>query len=707
MLEKIKNFEGTAKEKYKRMRAFFKETYNKHIIYMYIVIALLVTLVIEMMARGSVLKGIYYLIASPYVFICNAFIVLMTLSLSLLMRRRFFGLSFISALWIAGGITNAILLSNRVTPFTAVDLTLIDSALEVMNKYFSVWQIVLVVIGIILAIAALVFMFFKAPKVDHKIKYVRNLLAIGIIWLMGFGALNLGVASELIPKQFGNLRTCYNEYGFVYCFANSLVNTGVARPSDYSDDKIKEIVNNENDKKKVDKKPNIIFLQLESFFDLNNMTNIKLSENPVPNFEKLMQDYPSGYLNVPIVGAGTVNTEFEVMTGMNLDDFGPGEYPFKTILKEKSCESICFNLKTYGYSCHAIHNNIATFYGRNQVFSNLGYDTFTSIENMYINDFTPMGWAKDYFLTDDIIKALKSTKDQDFIYTISVQGHGSYPADGDYNYPIKITGLDDEDMTNQYQYYAWQTNEMDQFIGQLIKKLEEFGEDTILVMYGDHLPSLGITAEDLVNENVYQTQYVIWSNYKTDYTNEDIEAYQLESKILEKLNMTQGDINNYTQKHKNDEDNAAYLEGLHNLEYDQLYGDNLATNGENPYEPTELKLGLNEVKVSSVSPLNDDLGTVYIYGNYFTSYSQVYINDEKQNTVYIDPNTLMITYPELKNGDVLSVYQQNSDLNVLSQTEPYTCYLEDINPVDNKSNSGTDSKKPKKKKKSNKNGNNE
>ena len=79
--------------------------------------------------------------------------------------------------------------------------------------------------------------------------------------------------------------------------------------------------------KKAKKKPNIIFLQLESFFDMNNLKNVKLSKNPVPYFEKLMKNYPSGYLNVPIVGAGTVNTEFEVMTGINLDFFGPGEYP--------------------------------------------------------------------------------------------------------------------------------------------------------------------------------------------------------------------------------------------------------------------------------------------------------------------------------------------------------------------------------------------
>lgn len=701
MKEKIKKYIGTIKQKYHVMRGFFKETYNKHIIYMYLITAVLINLFIEMLARKSFLKGIYFLIGNPYVFICNAVIILMTLSFTLLMKRRFFGLTLISVIWIILGSANAVLLANRVTPFTAVDLMLIDSAFGVINKYFSVFQIVLVVVALLLAVAGLVFMFLKAPKVHHEIKYTRNVIAIIIIWGIGLGAINLGIASNLISMKFGELRVSYYDYGFVYCFTNSLINTGIDKPNTYSGETIEKIVkngDNENKIKKAKKKPNIIFLQLESFFDMNNLKGIKMSENPVPNFETLMEKYPSGYLNVPIVGAGTVNTEFEVMTGINLDFFGPGEYPFKTKLVDTTCESICYNLKEYGYNCHAIHNNTATFYGRNVVFSNLGYDTFTSIENMNIDDFTPMGWAKDYFLTDYILKALKSTKKQDYIYTISVQGHGSYPTDGDYDYPIKVSGVDDESVKNQYQYYAWQTNEMDKFIGKLIKALKEFGEETILIMYGDHLPSFGITGEDLVNGDVYQTQYVIWSNFKTNYTNEDIEAYQLQSKILGGLNMNSGKINNYTQLHKSD-DEETYQEGLKNLSYDLLYGDNYAANGENPYRPTEIKLGLNEVKVSSITPMDDDLGTIYIYGNYFTSYSKVYINDEKQQTVYIDPNTLMIVYPELQEGDSFSVYQQNSDEHVLTKTEPYSYNAEEIKPSGKKAT--TSKKKSKKKSKKN------
>lgn len=691
---------------YKKFKAFFKETYNKRIIYMYIIDALVVTMLIEMLARHSFIEGIYYLISSPYVIICNAMIILITLSVTLLMRRRIFGMAIITIIWIGFGITNSVLLSYRVTPLTAVDLILIDSAIDIMNKYVSAPVYVLIVLLIIGAIAGLVYVWKKIPKVNHKIKIPRNIGAIAIIVAMGMGAINLGLSSKLLSTKFGNLADSYKEYGFVYCFVNSLINTGVDKPDDYSDKTINNLKNEEIEEKKVKTKPNIIFLQLESFFDVNKMKNFKFSENPLPTFTELKEKYPHGYLNVPIVGAGTVNTEFEVMTGMNIDDFGPGEIPFKTSLVETTCESVCFNLKNYGYKCHAIHNNTATFYGRNVVFSNLGYDTFTSIENMHIVEKTPMDWAKDFYLTDAIMETLKSTKKKkDFIYTISVQGHGSYPSD-EADYPFKIEGLeDDEDRRYSFEYYVSQINEMDTFLKELTEALEAYDEKTILVLYGDHLPSLGISEEELVNEDVYQTEYIIWSNFDAGYESENIEAYELQAKILSKLNMTAGYINSYSQTHRNDEDQEEYLSGLKNMEYDMLYGDQLLYEGTNPFVATDLKFGLKEVTVTSVSPMYDEEGKIYIYGKNFTTYSKVYVNEEKQSTEYIDESTLLITYPDLEQGDSFSVYQQNSDTHVLTQTEPLVYENENLGKVESETETEPETTTKAKKKNKNKKNN--
>ena len=207
----------------------------------------------------------------------------------------------------------------------------------------------------------------------------------------------------------------------------------------------------------------------------------------------MMKEYTSGYFKVPSVGAGTANTEFEAITGMSLHYFGPGEYPYKTILKEKTCESIPYVLKGLGYSTHAIHNNEANFYSRKSVFANLGFETFTSEEYMPdISDTTETGWVKDHILTDEIMKCLKSTDSADYIYTISVQGHGDYPAEPILEDPqITVTGAENQEKNNNsWEYYVNQLKEMDDFIQELVETLEDYDEPVVLVMYGDHLPTM-------------------------------------------------------------------------------------------------------------------------------------------------------------------------------------------------------------------------
>ena len=121
--EKIRS---TLSKKAKKTKDSFHTAYNKHTIYMYIVVALVLTFIVEMIAGiaafdHSKMYGVYFLIGSPYVFICNAFIVMMTLSFTLLLRKRIFWISVISVMWIILGVTNGVLVATRVTPLTASD----------------------------------------------------------------------------------------------------------------------------------------------------------------------------------------------------------------------------------------------------------------------------------------------------------------------------------------------------------------------------------------------------------------------------------------------------------------------------------------------------------------------------------------------------------------------------------------------------------
>ena len=75
-----------------------------------------------------------------------------------------------------------------------------------------------------------------------------------------------------------------------------------------------------------------------------------------------MKDYTSGWFEVPACGAGTANTEFEVLTGISAKFFGPGEYPYKGKLREKTLESMAYVLKNSGYSTYAMHDHRAVSY---------------------------------------------------------------------------------------------------------------------------------------------------------------------------------------------------------------------------------------------------------------------------------------------------------------------------------------------------------
>ena len=80
------------------------------------------------------------------------------------------------------------------------------------------------------------------------------------------------------------------------------------------------------------RKPNVIVVQLESFMDPSYVKELSFNMNPIPNFTKLKEECSSGFLTMPAIGAGTANSEFEVLSGFDVAYFGAGEYPYKTVL---------------------------------------------------------------------------------------------------------------------------------------------------------------------------------------------------------------------------------------------------------------------------------------------------------------------------------------------------------------------------------------
>ncbi len=617
--------------------------------------------IIEAISRHSLREAFVFVRERPLVYLYNAGLIFTTTLIVYLVRRRVFVRLLLCIFWLGLGIINGVLLAQRVTPFTGPDLHLITDALKIANRYLPMAGVAVVAVLIGLVFAGLALLFFKGPKYQGKLSYRLNVPLFLAALLAFSGATSLALEKRILSNYFGNIAFAYEDYGYPYCLATTIFNTGIDCPPEYSEESIAGIEAGEKklEKTKEDSLPNIIFLQLESFFDPSLVNYLKLSQDPVPNFRRLMKEYSSGYYRVPSVGAGTANTEFETITGMSLRYFGPGEYPYKSVLKETTCESAPFVLKKLGYSTHAVHNNEANFYGRRTVFPNLGFDTFTSEEYMEEeDDQNPLGWVRDRALTRPILDCLQSTKGSDYIYTISVQGHGDYPDEPILEDPrITVSGSGTDEQNCKWEYYVNEIYEMDQFIQELIEALEEFGEPTVLVMYGDHLPTMGLEVEDMENRYLFQTQYVIWDNMGLKKKDENLASYQIAAELMNRLHIHEGNIFRYHQARRNTKN---YQVDLEMLQYDILYGEQYVYKGRSPYLATKMRLGVFDATLDQVRPAPGLKESSYIIGTHFTPSSEVMINGEYIETNYLNPTTLLISDHVFENMDKIQVVQRSN-----------------------------------------------
>lgn len=614
----------------------------------YIVAPFILELIIESLNRKSVIAGFEYMIDSPLLFLFNMMIIMLTLSVASFFKREVFVFSSISIVWLIFGIVNFVILHFRVTPFSAVDFTLIKSAISVSGHYLSVLNIAMLVVAVAVIVFSIICLYRKAPyhnTWNHK-RFAISVLSVFILSMAIVFIKSSSNSVQALATNYTNISEAYENYGFVYCFTNSIIDTGIAKPDDYSEESVKAVKDKlKKSKTKLKDNPNIIMIQLESFFDVDNVKGMSFSEDPLPVFHSLEENYSSGLLTVPTVGAGTVNTEFEVLTGMRQHDFGVCEYPYKTVLKSTASESVCNNLSKLGYKSHAVHNNEATFYGRNKVFSSLGFDSFTSKE--YMNGITenPNGWSNDDIMSDEIIKTLDSTDGPDFTFGITVQSHGKYDVDTDINQKIKVSGAP-AGMESQYSYYVNEIAEVDDMIGDLIDKLSKRDEKSVVVLYGDHLPSLDITVDELNNASLYQTQYVIWDNLGLKKEDKDIASYQLYPEVFNRLGIHEGLIDRYQQQI--DENSEDYLSDLATLEYDLLYGENYAYNGSNPFEASDMTMGTDKVKIKDVKKTDD--GYV-VTGKGFTGYTEILFNGNKLKGEFIDDSHIRIDEESIEYDD--------------------------------------------------------
>lgn len=657
----------------KKITPIAKKLYNKKFLFI-LVSAVFVNLVIEILGRMDFINAVKYVFTSFHMFVFSTAVIMATLSIALFFKRRLCVHYFIACVWIGFGLVNMKVLSYRSTPLVAIDFMLMRFNIDVLKVYISSFLLVLIVLALGAAIALLVLIYKKVQK--EKVAYKSSVFTLGGTTLFALALVVIFNLTHAVPTSL-RLPEIYDKCGYIYCLTYSLVDYGVDEPETYNEEymnNIKDVID-EVEEACPEDKPNIVFLQLESFMDMNRIKGLEMSENPHPYFSQLKEDYPSGSLQVNALGACTANVEFEVLTGTYIKDYGFDEYPYKTFLKEQSVETVAYNLKSLGYATTSMHNHDGNFYSRHIAYSNLGFDRYIPRECMLNVQYTPVGWAKDEILTEYIQQTINSTDEKDFVFAVSVQGHSKYPKEllEDYEYDIKLSGFDDEEYMNMLTYYAQMMREEDEFIKGLIETLSNHDEKVILVMYGDHLPTFIRNSDQLVDgfgstedTDKYNSEYVVWSNFEISAEDADLTACELASTVLDYVGIRVGNVMRLYHADIEEEQLKNYRLAI---TYDNLEGHHYLNGGENPYSTTDLVIGAHEVKINEYD-LRED--TLYIAGEGFTEDTRIFVNGKKYATGYISSNLLRITEQvKLKNDDEICAKIISGNTEVFSESNKY------------------------------------
>ena len=299
-------------------------------------------------------------------------------------------------------------------------------------------------------------------------------------------------------------------------YSNYLMNN-VSEPTDYSRRKIFEILDNSNQQylsgenisndelvdafgdelqrqSKEEIKPNVIVIMSESFFDPCVIPGVEYSKDPIPTFRKLMESCESGKMISSTFGGGTSTIEFEAFTGETVEFMPYGTVPYTDMPKKiKELETIQKVFKNNGYKTIALHDYDGSFYNRDEVYPYLGFDEF--IESKDMEDVNYFGkYISDATLNENIFLQLEKNKDLPvFIWGLTMQNHTPYQTanftEGFDRIKIKSDILSEE-ASDKLLAYVNGIYESDLQLKNMIEYLEKCKTPTVLLFYGDHLPSL-------------------------------------------------------------------------------------------------------------------------------------------------------------------------------------------------------------------------
>ena len=309
----------------------------------------------------------------------------------------------------------------------------------------------------------------------------------------------------------------FNSRGLVYSFIFAFNTNRVLRPDNYNPDAVFERIAQADTgglaRLEGASLPHIIMIQGEAFSEISLSPHFNFDgfADPLENWQEIKTEGIHGEIVVPVLGGGTAQTEFDVLTGLNARQFAGVPFAFRMI--NYDFESMASILNSLGYRSEFMHSGFGWFYNRQNVYRHLGFQRLVFIDE-FVDVKWKSGYISEYATINRVMEMFAEHRETYpnvpyFHFCVTIQNHGPYVDKylfGDYvTAPTFTTDLPLSEIDiNALSNYFHGVQDADIELRRLVEYLRVLPEPVVLVYFSDHLPALHMRIYDTLFPEVYE-----------------------------------------------------------------------------------------------------------------------------------------------------------------------------------------------------------